>query len=333
MHSSVSLAHSKTVPQDNHARLEAVKSVVPLYDTDVHLRSMRVFTARALPRLVEMAARDIDSRVRSQAVRVLCALEELGKLEDENPEKRQQAAALIFDREPKIRRAIAPLIKSLLETRNAELSEGQSLSAEEEQYTAIKAIAGVLLEVSNELDGDQAAAATSSALGAFASHVADIATRPVVVMDALFAEIPTLQDWSTVLSCLTIDHSKKRSDGVVWALTDEEELFMLEIADAVLGQVIRENQVSPSRGSDGLVLTLRPQEVAPDVTRALIDAAPKLFTRHQSDPKRLSAVLDLASRSDFGAIKELGIDEVGQNGRPKARSKLTTSLRPWCGIK
>lgn len=267
---------------------------------------MRVFTARALPRIVEMAARDIDGRVRSQAVRVLCALEELGKLEDENPEKRKQAAALIFDREPKIRKAVAPLIKSLLETRNAELSEGQQVGADEEQYIAIKAIASVLMEISSEFPSVEGSS------GGLASLVADVATRPVVVVDALFAEIPTLQDWAILLQCLTIDHSKKRSEGVAWALSDDEELFMLEIADAVLAHVVKEDEVSPAQPPkwDEVLTLVRWKDVAPEVTRTLVEAAPKLFTRHQSDSKRLSAVLDLASRSDFGAIKELGIDEV-----------------------
>lgn len=306
---------------DSHARLEAIKSIVPLYNTDAHLRSMRIFTTRAVPRIVEMAARDIDLKIRIQAVNVLCQLENLGKLEEENPEKRNNVACLIYDKEPRIRKAISNLIKSLLETKNAELdaelsnspqkqqkknqnrrgiSEDQASDEQEDTYTALKAIASVLLSISKRLDVMSEKdkenvvvepTAGRHVLSSMASVIDRADSRAKIAVDALYAEIPTLQDWSTFLDYLTVDHSKAKDDSI-WALDEEEETFMLEVANAALEKAVED------------------KEIVPEVTRSLTEVIPKLFSRHQSDANRMAEVLRLASKCDFASLQELSLEQV-----------------------
>lgn len=97
--------------QDKTVRREAVSSLSAVYEKDDYIMSMQHFTERFKARLVEMATSDTELNIRVEAIQVLRQIDRHGLLEDE---QRDQVARLIFDAEPRARRAAAIFFDSLL---------------------------------------------------------------------------------------------------------------------------------------------------------------------------------------------------------------------------
>lgn len=76
--------------------------------------AMQHFTERFKGRLVEMATSDAELNIRVEAIQVLRQIDRHGLLEDD---QRDQIARLIFDAEPRARRAAAAFFDSLLKER------------------------------------------------------------------------------------------------------------------------------------------------------------------------------------------------------------------------
>ena len=103
--------------QDHHTRLEAIKILVPLYSQGDYMSSIRTFTTRAIPRIMEMAVRDVSIPVRVEAIKVLISLDASGFLSDEDEDKREGLGCLLFDRDIKVRKAISGLLKNWYDER------------------------------------------------------------------------------------------------------------------------------------------------------------------------------------------------------------------------
>jgi cohesin complex subunit SA-1/2 len=82
-----------------------------LYSDDSNISSVRAFTLRVTPRLIQIALRDIDNNVRVAAILVLTAIEKAELLSEDDEEGRERVAWLIFDEEVKIERAIGEMVK------------------------------------------------------------------------------------------------------------------------------------------------------------------------------------------------------------------------------
>ncbi|KAI5840311.1 STAG domain-containing protein [Morchella snyderi] len=91
---------SDTVPA---TRLEVVKALTKLFKKKDSVAGLRHFTERFRPRLVEMATRDADAGVRAATVELLDVVREVGYLE---PADIDTVGRLLFDAEPKVRRAV-----------------------------------------------------------------------------------------------------------------------------------------------------------------------------------------------------------------------------------
>lgn len=61
---------------------------------------------------MEMAVRDLSVPVRVESIRVLTLLDASGFLSDEDEEKREGLGCLMFDKEPKVRKVVAALLKN-----------------------------------------------------------------------------------------------------------------------------------------------------------------------------------------------------------------------------
>jgi hypothetical protein len=79
---------------------------------------------------MEMAVRDINVSVRTEAIRVLVALDLSGDLNDADEGKKLALGCLLFDRDVRIRKAIAVLVKNWCDE---DVSELEKEIAEEEQ--------------------------------------------------------------------------------------------------------------------------------------------------------------------------------------------------------
>lgn len=261
-----------TVLQDPHARLEAIKALVPLYGPDTRITSMTTFTSRAVPRIIDMAVRDIDLRIRIQAIHVLCQLDASGVLQDEEEEQRYHMACLVFDREPRIRKAVAGLIRSMWEEQVEEMKtkdesepvvaggkkkksraarqadeDEQDADADEwmherDQRIGWKTLASLLIQLSNQLSASQQetqlddtttasqAQRAREILSSVSSQSAfSMDTHASIAVDALWAEIPVVQDAEHLLAFLAADQSVLEKEERPWALDEDEQTFLLKM--------------------------------------------------------------------------------------------------------
>ena len=82
---------------------------------------------------MEMAVRDISVPVRVEAIKVLISLDASGFLSDEDEEEREGLGCLLFDRDPKVRKAISGLLRNWYNERTEEL---KAQVAEEQERNA-----------------------------------------------------------------------------------------------------------------------------------------------------------------------------------------------------
>jgi cohesin complex subunit SA-1/2 len=72
---------------------------------------------------MEMATRDIDTGIRVSAVQVLCAMDKIGLLSDDEDDRREKLGWLIYDKEARIRKAVASFVRSMWQDEVDELKE------------------------------------------------------------------------------------------------------------------------------------------------------------------------------------------------------------------
>jgi cohesin complex subunit SA-1/2 len=241
---------------------------------------MTTFTSRVVPRIIDMAVRDIDLRIRIQGINVLCHLDASGVLQDEEEEQRYHIACLIFDKEPRIRKAVGSLIKSMWEEQVEEMKtkdesepvvakktkkgrgrpaannedeadeedENDEQLQERDHRIGWKTLASLLMQLSNQLSASQKDEMADLAGSAEDTHTTQsqvqrarevlssvsqltsaMDTHASIAVEALWNEIPLVQDCETLLSFLAADQSVLEKEERPWALDDDEQTFLLKM--------------------------------------------------------------------------------------------------------
>ena len=229
--------------QNSHPRLETVKALSSLFASDHHVSRARSVILRLTPRLVQIALRDVDLSVRVHALSVIAQIDEKGILEDADASQRPKVARLIFDREPRIRKAVSSFIRGLWKERvdqlksewtsarpNVRKRAGKATEDEMEERFSIKALASLLVETGDSLDES----AETSRQGGMVAGVAQIITRAGAAVEALRGEFEQLlREWERLVEYLLLDHSEGRD---MWLLENDEETFMLQVLVACIKQ-------------------------------------------------------------------------------------------------
>src|SRR5436190_877884 len=94
------------------ARIEAIKALSRLYINETFISGLRNFTERFKPRLIEMALQESELSVRTTTISLLTQIYRSGLLDNED---RDDLSLLIYSDLPKVRKAIAPFVKDLLD--------------------------------------------------------------------------------------------------------------------------------------------------------------------------------------------------------------------------
>jgi len=230
-----------TNDNDGPVRLETMKAVMNVFANASSANLASSFTLRIAPRLVQMAAQDTEIPVRTNAIAVITQIDKTGMLEDDDDEQRAQVARLIFDVEPKVRKAAAAFVKGLWEERAEKLQtefkaqrDGKKKRAAKikeadlERHFEWKALAQLLVETSQALEKpEEDEAGPSKPLELVTASESTPTTRASAAAGALYPQIELLQDWYALADYLLLDHSDSETDA--WLLTEEEEDFMLEV--------------------------------------------------------------------------------------------------------
>lgn len=196
-----------------------------------------------------MALRDVDLPVRVHAINVITAIDQTGILQDEDEEQREKVAKLMFDHEPRIRKAVGGFVHGLWDERKEKLksdwagARGQKKKraggiSEEDMVSRLewKALANILVETAQSLEAEQSDPSTSRPMIPTTSVSM---TRASAAVEALYSEVEQLQDWQGLVDYLLLDHSTADED--MWLLADEEEDFMLQV---LIACIRREETVS-----------------------------------------------------------------------------------------
>ena len=214
---------------DNHVRLEAVKALSGVYDQTEYLHSVTNFTERFKSRLLEMATSDIDLSIRVAVIQVLGDIESHFPLEEEEKEK---LCLLLFDEEPRIRRAVSSFVRAVWEEEVEEqLSAQRKPSNKDKERTGIKVLSRLLVKWSKALDnisGDTAESEigdeedTDGVEGGkkqskrrkelIALVTAEGRGRITLAVEALWDRIESVSDWEGLLELLLLDHSASEEE-------------------------------------------------------------------------------------------------------------------------
>ncbi|KAI0052365.1 hypothetical protein FA95DRAFT_1675331 [Auriscalpium vulgare] len=314
---------------NTHVRLEAVKSLSGVYQKSDFIGSLQNFTDRFKPRLVEMATGDTELSVRVAVIQVLGAIDGHGLLEDE---QREQLCLLVFDEEPKVRKAVSNFVRGVWDDLVEEFLVGKKVGKPEKTRVGVKALGALLVRLGKALDKvvasneeeDTADEANPVEGTAHPKGVREIAAlmgaeqrgRTALAVEALWDEVAPVSDWEALLDVLLLDHSaggessqdsrgrRAKAKGPsaesavdeAWRLEEVEEAVLLEVLVASL----RKAKVDAGTAKKG-----EEDSVTSDITRALIKGLPRLFAKHQTDKTRIAEVLSIPQLMNLDLYLEM----------------------------
>lgn len=191
-----------------------------------------------------MALRDVDLAVRVAALSVIALIDKTGILQDEDEDLRTKVARLVFDNEPRVRKAVGNFIHGMWDeklerlktewtgARGNKKKRGANITEQEMgDMLEWKALAGLLVDTANSLENATAEASTSKQQSLVPASSQSM-TRATAAVEALWAEFPMLQDWEKLVDYLLHDHSTAKQD--IWLLSEEEEDLMIQVLIACI---------------------------------------------------------------------------------------------------
>ncbi|RGB24090.1 hypothetical protein C1646_747941 [Rhizophagus diaphanus] len=226
------------------ARIEAIKSLSRLYINETFISGLRNFTERFKPRLIEMASRESELSVRITTISLLTQIYRSGLLEDED---RDELSLLIYSDLSKVRKAIAPFVKDLLDEdfissklkkvqtflssngvtkrRNRSGSGNEIASSVKRDWVAFKCLAEFLVkyrkptensrkddEMNDEIDESNDSDEYED--GSSILSIGDVKNnRIALAIEALWNEMEILHDWHSLAEYLSKDHSLTNSSS------------------------------------------------------------------------------------------------------------------------
>ncbi|KAG8906784.1 hypothetical protein FRB99_006161 [Tulasnella sp. 403] len=216
---------------NTQVRLAAVKALNGLYKRGEYLASTNQFTQRFKQRLVAMATSDVEVSVRVSVIQVLCAIDALGELEEEQTEALE---LLVFDQEPRVRRAVSGFVhgiwKAAVDDKIGRLRSGASQD-EDRVRIGFKCLASLLVKWAKKLETDEDGApvpdqtesqeGNSDSGGGYRSKevtamVSDLQRgRIALCVESLWDEVDVISNWQDLVEYLLLDHSAEGDeDGI-----------------------------------------------------------------------------------------------------------------------
>ncbi|GAO45762.1 hypothetical protein G7K_0014-t1 [Saitoella complicata NRRL Y-17804] len=291
-------------------RHEVVKVLGRLYADDNNVASLRHFTERFKPRIIEMAEREADTSVRATAIGLLNNIRARGFLESEEVEK---IAVLIFDKDIKIRAAAAPIflaqVAEGVEEKTEVVGGVEEVEGEGEKWgvwVRFKCLAEVLgrfdgsigVDTQEEEDEEEREREVVR-LGAEGKAT----SRVYLATTALWEGFEEMQDWENLAEYLLFDHSavgteadleslKTVGEKVRWlcAPTEGEEGILLQVLRASVRSAITHAEQTAAHNKKK---SDEAKNVEEEVSRALVGLLPKLMQKFGGSPGTASDVLRL----------------------------------------
>ena len=312
-----------------HTRAVVVQQLHKLFENKDNIAGLRAFTERFRPRIVEMATRDAEPSVRASSVELLDSIRDAELLE---PEDIDTVGRLVFDTEPRVRKAAGGFfvanIQDVYESATESLGEDWTdafLEEDEANFVAprsswikFKCLVDVLQAYDDQESEIKSAQPPQSSREAFIS--ADLDSRFVRATEAIYPHLEELEQWEALAGYLLHDHSQIEDSPAqddttelvknMYKLNEGQEIILLEVLGSAVK--LRIIQVTRSevdrRGKKIKALVERAQEEQEEIAHALAQIIPQLLNKFGSLPEAASVVLRLEHLVNLEMIQDLQKD-------------------------
>lgn len=311
-------------------RTEVIKQMSRLYKNKENVGRLRAFTERFRPRLVEMASRDAEPGIRAAAVELLDMVRGTGLLE---PDDIDVIGKLIFDTEPRVRKAVAgffaenitDLFESGVEDLGGEEWIAESLGAEVEDDYDTPRIAWLkficLAEVLQSYDADNDGGSEEFARNNEVMErldVSDSDSRFTLAAQAIYEGVPEVKEWEVLAGYLLYDHSSlpadesdpERAFQARCQLNERQEILLLEILNvAVKSRLIEAvSSETEKKGKRTKARQEESREIQEKTAIHLAQVIPQLLKKFGSNPATATAVLRLEHVLNLEIFQEIRQD-------------------------
>ncbi|KAF7507765.1 hypothetical protein GJ744_010066 [Endocarpon pusillum] len=313
-----------------HTRAEVVKQLKLLFRSPGNIGPLRGFTDRFRSRMVEIAARDVEPGVRADTIELLDRLRDAELLE---PDDIDIIGQLIFDSEPKVRKAVGKFFVSNLEDlykANIEPIGDEQLDSlmpkayDNEDYLSptrswikFKCLAETLKAYDGNEEQGNGHRQTSMLVAS------NMDSRYMLATQAIFSHMRELQEWESLAGYLLYDHSAITSDADdadpaaalqgIYKLNDGEEAILLEVLDYTvklyLIQTVESQTEGKKKGRKTQASKDDVHEKQETAAYHLSKIIPQLLNKYGSVPQAASAILRLEHLLDMDLLNELHSSE------------------------
>ena len=310
-------------------RAEVVKQLGKLFKDEDNAPRLRTFTEKFRERIVEMAVRDSEVSVRAATVELLDMIRKTGLLEPDDIDK---VGGLIFDAEPRVRKAVAgffaeninDLYESIVEDLGGEEGLADILGEEVEDdfdaprssWLKLKCVAEALQSYDAEDDEQESAFREA---GSGSSLIATgVDSRYAMAARTIYEGILVAREWEVLAGYLLFDLSStgQPSEGADATLesrcklNEKEATLLLEILNVAVKARLSEADEAETdkRGHKTKAQKEESREIRESTALRLAKVLPQLLKKFGSNPSTASAVLRLGQILDLEIFQELRQD-------------------------
>ena len=309
-------------------RAEVIKQLGKLFKNKDNAPRLRTFTEKYRERMVEMAVQDSEVSVRAATVDLLDMIRKTGLLEPNDIDK---VGGLIFDVEPRVRKAVAGFFaenindlydatvedfggdEGLAETLGEEVDD--DFDAPRASWLKLKCIAEALHSYDVE-DDERDLRGTDG--GGSALIATGVDSRYAMAARTIYDGIPVAREWETLAGYLLFDLSSTEqplegADATLESrckLNEKETTLLLELLNVAVKARISEavEAETDKRGHRTKALKEASREVRENTALRLAKTLPQLLKKFGSNPSTASAVLRLGQILDLKIFQELRQD-------------------------
>jgi cohesin complex subunit SA-1/2 len=305
-------------------RLEVIRQVKKLF-SDKNVAALRAFTERFRSRIVEMGARDADVSVRVESIDLLDRLRLHELLE---PDDIDTVGRLIFDAEPRVRKAVGKffvasiddLYNTLTEDWDTDqynealppMHEADGLGVASQSWIKFKCLAQTLTNYDARSESAESPETNVRTL----ASTEDAESRYMLATQSLYPHFKDLEHWESLAAYLLYDHSSISADAEdddvaqavqgTYKLNDGEETVLLDVlyfsVKLYLASVLdlaRDKKGRTNATKDNIK---QKQETA---AHNLSNIVPQLLSRYGSTPQAAASILRLEQLLDADLISDL----------------------------
>ena len=309
-------------------RAEVIKQLGKLFKNKDNAPRLRTFTEKHRQRMMEMAIQDSEVSVRAATVELLDMIRKTGLLE---PHDIDGVGGLIFDVEPRVRKAVAGFFaenindlydatvedfggdEGLTETFGEEVED--DFDAPRASWLKLKCIAEALHSYDVEVDeGDL----RGTAGGGGALIATGVDSRYAMAARTIYDGIPVAREWEVLAGYLLFDLSSTEqplegADATLESrckLNEKETTLLLELLNVAVKARLSEavEAETDRRGHKMKAHKEASREIRENTALRLAKILPQLLKKFGSNPSTASAVLRLGQILDLKIFQELRQD-------------------------